>query len=436
MATVQSSGTSRSHAVRFGAVVAVASVVVLVPATASYAADNHESTDFSEFSLGDPVGQLGWDTSTSRTYDFEIVDRGGNALRLANSTNDPSDYALLSQLFAPRLAVAAGEPATGAAHDIFEMSFTVDSTTGGYQPGLNISVAASGERSDGAQPQNRGGGIVNLTHLDGELAIWTTWPAEGSGLSEWRNTGVSVSAETAHTVRYVVQFVEGDDNDRASLWVDGVLVSDELSSWENYHDDAEAFDKQSVQSPLFRIWNREPTDDGIGYAVAGVLSTEVVEDLEGEGLLIRDLSYSTYQSTPASPPPATVEPPAATDGTDADATSDGDRVDFEATGFDPFENVAVTIYPGSYFAGWFRADSEGRVASTIELPSSVEGGVNTMVFAGQNGNIAVAQFSLVRLAATGTDGSVAAVSVGMAGLLLLFGGVLVAHKLRVGRNSS
>lgn len=428
-----SGALARTRASRLGkggaAVLAVALAVAL-PATAAHAADNHERIDFAGYTLGVPKGQNGWDSSTSRTYDFEIVDRDGRALRLSNSTNDATDYSQLSQLFAPRLVEKAGEPGTGATNDVFEMSFTVASETGGYQEGLNISVAASGERSDGAQPQNRAGGLVNLTHVDGQLAVWTTWPAEGLDTPDWRNVAVHVPADTAHSIRYVVQFVEGDDNDVASLWVDGVLVSDSLSSWENYHDAAEAFDKQTVESPLFRISRSLPTADGIGYATADLFSDDIAEALAGHGLLIRDLEYATYQSTPTAPPPATTEPEPATSGTDAEATPDGDDVDFEASGFDPFENVAVTVYSTPYFAGWFRADAAGFVRGTITLPSSVDGGLHTLALSGANGNVAITQFTLARLAASGWSAEAALPFAGVAAALVLLGGALVVWRAR------
>src|SRR5690554_5021103 len=137
------------------AVVAAASLVALLPAGAAFAADNSLVADFDSFSVGDPVGQNGWGTHTSHTYDFEIVDEGGKALRLSNPTVVAADYNQMSQLYAPRLVEPAGESTTGATNDVFEMSFTFESSTGALQPGLNISIAASGERSDGAQPQNR-----------------------------------------------------------------------------------------------------------------------------------------------------------------------------------------------------------------------------------------------------------------------------------------
>lgn len=427
--------SARAVALKAGAAVAVASLLVVVPATGAFAADNHESIDFSGYTLGQPKGQHGWGSHTSVTYDFEIVEQGERALRLANSTNVANHYSQMSQLFAPRLETKAGESSTGAANDVFEMSFTVDSTTGGFQEGLNISVASSGERSDGAQPQNRAGGLVNLTHLDGELAVWTTWPAEGTDLAQWRNAGVRVSAASAHTIRYVVQFVDGDDNDVASLWVDGVLVSDQLSTWENYHDVAEAFDKQTVQGPLFRINRSLPTNDGIGYGTADLMANDTAASLAGEGLLIRNLSYSTYQSTPTAPPAETPEPPAATAGTDADAVPSGDTVSFEATGFLPFENVGVTVYSTPYFAGWFRADATGRVAGTITLPVSIGGGLHTLGLVGSSGNTAIAQFTLARLANSGADGTALAALAGTAGLLLAAGAGLLVSRRRLGRVS-
>lgn len=420
--------TRTSHATtwaRVGAMLAAGSLIAMIPSVSAYAADNHSSIDFGTMSLGDPKGQQGWGSHTSRTYDFEIVDQGGHALRLSNSTDVVADYQQMSQLFAPRLVLPAGESSTGAVNDVFEMSFTIESTTGALQPGLNISVAVSGERSDGNQPQNRAGGLVNISHTTNGLEVWTTWPAEGDALSDWRNAGTVVSANQSHTVRYVAQFVDGDDNDTASLWVDGVLVSDQLSTWENYHDVAEAFAKQTVEGPLFRINSSHPTTDGIGYA-SGVYPADP-SSLDGEGLLVRNLSYSTYRSVPTAPPAPTTVPPAETAGMDADATPGaGGTVSFEATGFDPFENVAITVYSTPYFAGWFRADANGVLSGTLTLPSSIGSGNHVMAFAGENGNAAQAGFAY--LAATGAPETTALVA-GAAGLLLLAGiAVLVLRR--------
>lgn len=425
--------TARKTAASVAATVLAASVFAVLPVSAAHAADNHLAIDFSGYTLGAPKGQNGWGSHTSRTYDFEIVDAAGRALRLSNATNDATDYSQLSQLFAPRLVEKAGESSTGAPNDVFEMSFVVESATGGFQEGLNISVSASGERSDAAQPQNRAGGLVNFTHLDGDLVIWSTWPAEGVDTADWRNVATRVSPSAAHSVRYVVRFVDGDDNDVASLWVDGVLVSDQLSSWEIYHDAAEAFAKQTVEGPLFRISRSIPTGDGIGYGTADLPTNDQVSALAGAGLLIRDLSYSTYRSTPTDPPAPTTEPEPATGGMDAEATPQGDDVEFEATGFDPFENVAITVYSTPYFAGWFRADATGRVAGTITLPASIPGGLHTLGLAGANGNNAVAQFQLRRLAVTGADTSDALPFLGAVGLLLVVGGGLVVMQGRAAR---
>src|SRR5690606_30795394 len=124
----------RERLLRAGAIATTASLIAILPAAAAHAADNHVSIDFSGYSLGDPK-QHGWGSHTSRTYDFEIVDAGGHALRLSNATNIEADYNQMSQLFAPRLAAKAGEPSTGAPFDTFEMRFTVESTTGAYQEG-------------------------------------------------------------------------------------------------------------------------------------------------------------------------------------------------------------------------------------------------------------------------------------------------------------
>jgi len=423
------STSARRRGITAGAILGVAALVAVIPATAAYAADNHIAIDFDAYELGVPKGQNGWGSHTNRTYDFEIVDADGRALRLSNATNNATDYGQMSQLFAPRLPDKAGEPQTGAPNDVFELNFTVESTTGGYQPELNISVAVSGERSDGAQPQNRAGGLVNLTHIDGQLAIWTTWPAEGTDLADWRNAGIRVAPDQAHTVTYVVQFVDGDANDVASLWVDGQLVSDQLSSWENYHDNAEAFAKQNVEGPLFRISRSLPTEDGIGYGTADYFADDIAEALLGEGFLIRDLEYATYQSTPTTAPPASTEPAEQTEGMAAEAEASGDTVAFEASGFDPFENVAITVYSTPYFAGWFRADAQGVVAGTLTLPAGFPGGTHTIELAGANGNVALAQFSLARLPATGPAETAVPLLAG-AGLLLLVGAALAGVRMR------
>lgn len=421
--------SSSRRALTSAAIVAAATLVAIVPAGAALAADNATVTDFDSFSLGDPVGQNGWNKQTSRTYDFEIVDDGGKALRLSNPTNVAADYSQMSQLYAPRLVEPAGESSTGASNDVFELNFAFESSTGALQPGLNISIAASGERSDGAQPQNRAGGLVNISHTDTSVLVWSTWPTSNPPL-EWANVSYEVPANGLHSVRYVVEFVDGDSNDVASLWVNGTLVSSGLSSWEVYHDDYEATDKQSVQGPLFRINSTLPGAGGVGYD-SGIYPADPAS-LDGEGLLIRSLSYATYRSTPAAPPAPSTEPAPETAGMDADAALASNTLTFEASGFDPFENVAATVYSTPYFGGWFRADINGNLVGSFTVPDSIGSGNHTLELAGQNGNVALAGFAF--LAATGVDDSSALIA-GGAGILLLVGGGMfwLRHSTRAQR---
>src|SRR5690606_16464044 len=118
--------------------------------------------------------------------------------------------------------------------------------------------------------------------------------------------------------------------------------------------------------------------------------------LDGHGFLFRDLAYASYQSTPATDPVLPPEPATATSGTTIEATVSGQQVPFEASGFDPYENVGVSVYSTPHFAGWFRANAGGVVSGTITLPASfAPGSSHTLQAIGATSNsVAIAAITL------------------------------------------
>jgi len=284
------------------AVVASAVGALLVagalPASAEDAIPSARSIDFSApgYTLGDgsPAGQEGWTGSTS-TFDAALVTAadvpdagladGAVGLRFSNAVVTGA----INQLASPRV-VPAGEPGTGASADTFDASFTVASATGGLQPGLDVEVDAD---TDGSRA---GGGVVlhHVTTGDQQgLQVGTFWPVTDGGdeIDDWASRSVVVDATVPHTIRYVVHFL-ADAPDVAHVYVDGELALTS-GSWEVFHDGTGA-GLQTVDGLLVRGSTSVPTTDGVGFDHVEP-TAEQQAALDGEGLVLTDLSLSSYE---------------------------------------------------------------------------------------------------------------------------------------------
>lgn len=398
---------------------ATAGLLLIAPTTAHAAAST--AIDFDDFELGSPGGQNGW--TAAGDYDWAIVGTPGDqSLRFSNGKGN---YGNITQLKSPQID-PAGEISTGAAVNTFETSFTVASSTGGYQPGLNIEVSID----DGSGA--RSGGVINLRHVEEAgvegLQVSTRWPAGPADPGDWRSDAHFVPGFDTHTIGYKVVFVN-DDFDVAEISVDGAKVLTG-GSYEEYHDSIPA-PKQVANSLLFRASVQGPTEDGIGYVPWN--STELAptpeqkEDLLGEGFLFDDVSYRTFHTLPASAPTVDPEPdpsPDETLETDKAKIQPGDKIVVTGSGFDPYEDVHLTWYSTPIFAGWTQADAGGNINITLTVPAGLASGIHTIQAVGaSSGVVANTQLTVLALAATGPETAIPFAALG--GAFLLLGAVVI-----------
>jgi hypothetical protein len=249
-------------------------------------------TDFDSFNLGSVNGQDGW--SATGPYDQAVVDDAGNqALRISDAVSSGSfdDW-----VFAKPVVDGAGEAdATAGTFDVgdrqthFEASFDISTMTPDVQPGLHLMV--SPDRGDGSRMsyllfEDSYNGI-DVTFVD---TPGTTSPAAFPATQIASDLDRSVP----HSVKFVMDFVDGPSNDIVKIYIDDVLVHTG-TSWENYYRfDTEAASEQSpriVRTLIFQVR---------GYSMAAN---------EGKGFLIDDVNVTSSVPAVTTTPPsaATIE---------------------------------------------------------------------------------------------------------------------------------
>ncbi len=181
------------------------------------------------YSTGNINGQDGW--SMTGPYDVEVVDDpvvdGLQSLRISNAV---TSGAFGDQTFAPELTSGAGETGVGT-ENRFEAEFELSSTQLAEQPGLSVSVSpddGNGSRMSFLRFSDEAGGI-RVTFFDvtnpGPLGTGSTFVPADLGLLD-RNA--------SHTIKFVMNFVDGPANDVVEIYINGSLVHTG-TSWEDYY---------------------------------------------------------------------------------------------------------------------------------------------------------------------------------------------------------
>jgi hypothetical protein len=264
---------------------------VAIPAI-SHAASSNINFE-SGYSVGIINGQNGWSATGSAgsgcaVYDEGVSDNttfplapasfGTQSFRISNAA---TSGCFGDQAFAPTLTPPAGESNSLDQNGIpvpstlshFESQFDVASTTGGYQPGMAMSVSpdnGSGARMSYLRFEDQAGGI----HVFFDDVEGATNPAN------FVESPVATLSYTApHTIKFSMDFVSGPGNDIVKIYVDGVSVKTG-TSWENYY----RFDTES--NPSFQNVSR--TVDTMLFRVGGAPAATA-----GQGNLIDNLSMAT-----------------------------------------------------------------------------------------------------------------------------------------------
>lgn len=200
---------------------------------------------------------------------------GTKALRISSAV---TSGAFGDQTFSPGVD-PAGE---SSANNHFEASFSIGSTQAEQQPGLFLSVSpddGNGGRMGYASFDDQSDGIHVVTYdvVDGgpvgTVASWIPFDV------------ATISRTSAHTIKFVIDFVPGSANDVAKLYVDGNLVHTG-TTWEDYYRyDPEQLGNGNVVPTTSKLLFREggtaaAATAGNGYLIDNVslLSSTVVPD--------------------------------------------------------------------------------------------------------------------------------------------------------------
>jgi hypothetical protein len=249
------------------------------------------ASSFDSFSLGSVNGQGGW--SATGSFDQEIIentfgftDFGCKTLRISDAITSGS---FGDQIFSVPIVNEAGETdalnggmSSGVRQNHFEAEFDLASTMATLQPGMHLSV--SPDRGDGARmsylrfEDSTDGINVFFDDVQG-----TTSPATFTD----EQIATDLSRSEPHTIKFVMDFVDGSSNDLVKIYIDGILAHTG-TSWENYY----RFDPESnptlvsnsrtVDSLLFRESGASHPGN-IGFLVDNVaLSSSIVLPSTGQ----------------------------------------------------------------------------------------------------------------------------------------------------------
>ncbi len=182
------------------------------------------------FAPGNINGQSGW--KKTGTYDAVVVNdpviANAQSLRISNAV---TSGAFGDQTFAPDLANGAGETGIGDSENHFEAQFDIKSTQAAQQPGLILSVSpddGNGARMSYLRFEDQADGIhvfFSEAQNAGPLPTATNFTSEDIA---------TIDRTSAHTIKFVMDFVDGPGNDVVKIYVDGVLKKTG-TSWENYY---------------------------------------------------------------------------------------------------------------------------------------------------------------------------------------------------------
>jgi predicted ribosomally synthesized peptide with SipW-like signal peptide len=182
----------------------------------------------STFSIGNINGQDGWMKTGS--YDAAVVNNpvinDTQSLRISNAV---TSGAFGDQTFAPLLSTGAGE--TGIApNKHFEAQFNLASVLSSLQSGLVISVSpdnGSGARMSYLRFEDQSDGIHVFFDDVTDAGPLNT-------VATFNETDIATITRTSHTIKFVMDFVDGPANDVVKIYIDSVLVKTG-TSWEDYY---------------------------------------------------------------------------------------------------------------------------------------------------------------------------------------------------------
>lgn len=231
---------------------------------------------FDGFTLGSVNGQAGW-KATNPNFDQEVENNtygyeafGCKSLRLSNSYTSGS---FGDQTFSASAATLAGE---SAANDHYEATFSFGSTKQHQQSGLALSVSpddGNGNRMSYVGLADQAGGITLTFYDTDENGTFVATPL------------TTVSRTEAHTIKFVIDMIDGESNDVVKIYLDGSLVHTG-TTWEQYYRESpEQAGNGNVVPSIDRLLLRSAgtavsANDGNGYLFDNVLVSTSKNDTQ------------------------------------------------------------------------------------------------------------------------------------------------------------
>jgi hypothetical protein len=252
---------------------------------------------FDNFALGSVNGQNGW--SSTGSFDQAIVNNtygyasfGCKSLRISDAVTSGS---FGDQTFSASLTNEAGETdalnggmSGGTRQNHFEAQFDLASTMSTEQTGMHMSV--SPDRGDGARmsylrfDDSASGIEVYFDDVQGTVPNGTNG-CNTTVCANFIEAKIATITRAPHTIKFVMDFVDGASNDVVKIYIDGVLVKTG-TSWEDYY----RFDPESnptlvsnsrtVDSLLFReSGTAHSANAGKGFLIDNFSSASSINNL-------------------------------------------------------------------------------------------------------------------------------------------------------------
>jgi Ca2+-binding RTX toxin-like protein len=245
-----------------------------------------DDTTFDTFALGSVNGQHGWSSTgpfdqmvVSNTYGYPTF--GCKTLRISDAATSDS---FGDQTFSYSVANEAGETGAlnggmsgGTRQNHFEAQFDLASALATLQPGMHVSV--SPDRGDGARMS-----YLRFDDTANGIDVYFDDVQGTANPANFVETKIATISRAPHTIKFVMDFVDGASNDVVKVYIDGALVHTG-TSWENYY----RFDSESSAG------NNSRTVDSLLFRESGDASPANA----GKGFLIDNVSLSSSTVAPA-----------------------------------------------------------------------------------------------------------------------------------------
>ncbi len=252
---------------------ALASAALLLLPVAALADTVTSDFESSTYSVGNINGQDGWvktgsfDVAVTATSSIPAA-FGLQSLRISDAVTSGS---FGDQTFSKALVNEAGETdalsggmSSGVRQPHFEAQFDLASILPTLQSGMHMSV--SPDRGDGARMS-----YLLFEDVATGIDVYFVDVQGTSNPANFVRTAIASTTRTAHTIKFVMDFVDGPSNDVVKIYIDGILKHTG-TSWENYYRyDSESYvgnNSRTVDSLLFReSGDAHTANNGYGFLI-------------------------------------------------------------------------------------------------------------------------------------------------------------------------